>query len=80
MTTVTDKQAQATLPQLLEQTALSHEPIQVTGQTVNGVLISEDDWRSMEETLYLLCVPGTRETIREGMQTPVGQCSPELPW
>ena len=70
MKTVTDLQAQANLSQLLEQTALSHEPIQINGKTVNGVLVSEEDWRSIEETLYLLSVPGMRESIQEGRQLP----------
>jgi len=80
MKTVTDEQAQATLPQLLEQAAISHEPIQINGATASAVLVSEEDWRSIEETLYLLSVPGMRESIQEGMRTPLGQCSPELPW
>jgi antitoxin YefM len=73
-------QAQATLPQLLEQAALSHEPIQINGTTASAVLVSEEDWRAIEETLYLLSVPGMRESIQDGMRTPLEQCSPELPW
>ena len=80
MKTITDEQARVDLPRLLEQAAQSHEPIQITGRTASAVLISEDDWRSVEETLYLLSVPGMRESIREGMQTPLAECSPELPW
>ncbi len=80
---ITEEQAQGTLPQLLEQTALSHEPVQITGRTVSAVLVSEEDWRSIEATLYLLSVPGMRtsiQDIQEGMQTPLEQCSSELPW
>ena len=80
MKTITDKQAQADLPALLEQTAVSHQPIQINGATARAVLVSEEDWRSIEETLYLLSVPGMREAIHEGMQTPPEDCSPELPW
>ena len=80
MKTVTDEQARTDLPRLLEQTAASHEPIQITGSKVNAVLVAEEDWRSIEETLYLLSVPGMRASIQEGMQTPVEECSPELPW
>jgi antitoxin YefM len=80
MKTVTDEQARTTLPQLLEQAALSHEPIQINGTTASAVLVSEEDWRSIEETLYLLSVPGMRESIREGMRTPLEQCSTELHW
>lgn len=80
MKSFSEQQAQATLPQLLEQAALSHEPIQINGTTASAVLISEEDWRSIEETVYLLSVPGMRESIQMGMQTPLDQCSPELPW
>ncbi len=80
MKTITEKQAQDTLPQLLIQTAASHEPIRINGGTANGVLISEEDWRSIEETLYLLSVPGMRESIKAGMRTPVEQCDSELVW
>jgi len=58
MKTITEEQAQGNLPQLLEQTALSHEPIQIMGRTATAVLISEEYLHSIEETLYLLSVPG----------------------
>ncbi len=80
MKTITDKQAQADLPALLEQTAASHQPIQINGATARAVLVSEEDGRSIEETLFLLSVPGMRESIREGLQTTPEDCSPELPW
>jgi len=44
------------------------------------VLISEEDWEAIQETLYLLSVPGMRESIREGMNTPVEECDEELEW
>jgi len=77
MKTITDKQAQAELPALLEQTAISHEPVQLNGTTASAVLVAEEDWRSLEETLYLLPVPGVREAIREGRRASVEQCSSE---
>ena len=80
MKTVTDTQARLSLTQLLEETAASHQPIQINSITASAVLISEEDWRSIEEALYLLSVPGLRESIQEGMRTPFGQCAPELPW
>lgn len=80
MKTITDKQAQADLPALLEQTATSHEPVQINGTTASAVLVAEEDWRSIEETLSLLSLPGMRESIREGMQTPLEQCSSEPGW
>ena len=80
MKTITDVQAQADLARVLEQAVASHEPIQITGRNASVVLIAEEDWRSIEETLYLLSVPGMRESVQEGMRTPVEECSTELPW
>lgn len=80
MKTVTDEQAQRDLAQLLEQAAASHEPVQINGKYASAVLVAEEDWRSIEETLYLLSVPGMRESIREGIQTPLEQCASELAW
>lgn len=80
MKTVTEGQARIDLPQLLEMTASSHEPVQINGARASAVLVSEEDWRSIEETLYLLSVPGMRESLQEGMRTPVNQCASELPW
>ncbi len=80
MKTITDEQAKNDLVQLLEQTAASHEPIRINGKHASAVLVAEEDWRSIEETLYLLSVPGMRESIREGMQTPLDKCASELFW
>ena len=80
MKTLTDKQAQDTLPQLLEETAISHVPIRIDGSTASAVLVAEEDWRSIEETLYLLSVPGMRESIQAGLRTPDAECSSEPSW
>lgn len=65
---------------LLDEAAESHEPILVTGRRSNAVLISEQDWRAIEETLYLLSIPGMRESIRRGLKTPVKSCAKSLRW
>lgn len=57
-----------------------HEPILITGKRANAVLISEDDGHAVQETLYLLSIPGMRESIRRGVSTPVSGCSTELDW
>ncbi len=80
MTTLTASEARARLYKLLDEAALSHQPIQITGKRANAVLISEDDWRAIQETLYLLSIPGMRESIRKGLKTPVDKCSRELRW
>lgn len=55
-------QARSRLYQLLDEAAESHEPIQITGKRSNAVLISEEDWRSIQETLYLVSIPGMRDS------------------
>ena len=80
MTTLTATQARAQLYQLLDSTAKSHTPVQITGKRNNGILISEEDWRSIQETLYLLSIPGMRESIRRGLKTPVEKCAKKLNW
>lgn len=80
MTTLTASQARAKLYKLIDEASASHTPIQITGKRGNAVLVSEDDWRAIQETLYLLSVPGMRESIREGLKTPVEECSEELEW
>ena len=80
MATVNATEARAKLYRLIDEAAESHEPIFITGKRANAVLLSEDDWRSIQETLYLLSIPGMRETIVEGMKTPVEECSEDLAW
>lgn len=73
------EKAQESLQAVLDEARLSHEPIQITSESANGVLLAEADWRSIQETLYLLSIPGMRESIRDGLQTPLEECAPELP-
>jgi len=72
--------ARANLYPLIDQAAESHEPVRITGKRNNAVLVSEEDWSAVQETLYLLGVPGLRESIREGMDAPVEECDEELDW
>ena len=78
--TLSASEARASFYRLIDEAAASHVPIQITGKRSNAVLVSEDDWRAREETLYLLSVPGMRESILEGGATPVDECSDELTW
>ena len=73
MTSITVTQARANLFKLIDQTALSHEPIQITGRRQNGVLLSEDDFRAMQETVYLLSVPGMKTSLRKAKKAPVSK-------
>ena len=80
MTTMTATQARSNLYKLLDRTAQSHEPIEITGKRNNAILIAEDDWRAIKETLYLLSIPGMRESIRKGLKAPLKKCDKELKW
>ena len=80
MTTLTASKARASLYGLLDQTAESHQPIQITGKRNKAFLVSEEDWNATQETLYLLSVPGMRESIRRGLKAPVSKCSRKLKW
>jgi antitoxin YefM len=73
-------EAQKQLQQSIDSVSESHQPIVIAGQTSNAVLLSESDWASVPETLYLLSVPGMRESIREGLATPIEDCARELQW
>jgi len=64
----------------MEQTADSHEPIQINGRQRSSVLVSEEDWRAIQETLFLLSIPGMRESIRKGLKTPLSKTSKTLGW
>jgi antitoxin YefM len=80
MTSIPVTQARAQLYQLVDDTASSHEPIHITGKRSNAVLVSEEDWRSIQETLYLLSIPGMRDSIRKGMKEPLSKSAKTLAW
>lgn len=73
-------EARDRLYRLVDEAAESHEPVVITGKRGSAVLVAEDDWRAIQETLYLLSVPGMRESIREGMATPADECATEPGW
>lgn len=70
MRVITATSARANLFGLIDETAEAHEPVMITTKRSNAVLISEEDWRSMEETLYLYSIPGMVESILEASNTP----------
>ena len=80
MPTLSVTEARTKLYRLIDQASLSHEPIVITGKRGNAVLISEDDWLSIQETMYLLNIPGMRESVREGLATPIENCKEKLDW
>lgn len=80
MSNLTASEARANLYRLIDEAAQSHVPIRISGKRNNAVLVSEEDWASVQETLYLMSVPGMRESIVEGMEAPLTDCSEELDW
>jgi prevent-host-death family protein len=80
MAGITATEARSNLYRLIDETAESHQPIVISGKRNNAVLISEQDWSAIQETLFLLSVPGMRESIRDGMATAVEECAEELDW
>lgn len=73
-------EARAKLYRLIDEAAETHEPVIITGKRKNAVLVSEEDWNAISETLHLLSIPGMRESIRQGLEEEVSDCSPELDW
>src|SRR5256885_16822486 len=80
MTSIPVTKARSQLYQLLDAAAGSHEPIQITGKRSNAVLDSEEDWRSIQETLYLISIPGMRDSIGKGMAEPLKKALKKPGW
>jgi antitoxin YefM len=80
MTSMNASEAREKLYRLLDEAARDHEPLLITGPRSNAVLVGEEDRNSIQETLYLLSVPGMRESIRDGMDTAIEDCEKEPGW
>jgi len=80
MTALTITEARKNFYQLVDSTAHEHKPILIRGKRNNAVLIGEEDWRSIQETLYLSAIPGMVASLKEGMQTPISEMSTTLDW
>lgn len=77
---ISSQEAASDLNHWLQQANSSHHPITIQGQDHNAILLSEDDWRAIHETLYLLSIPNMRESIITGMQIDIDDCDTELEW
>jgi len=80
MTILNATEARSKLYKLIDETASSHQPIVITGKRANAVLISEEDWNAISETLFLVSIPGMRKSIKEGLALDLSECSKELDW
>lgn len=78
MTTISATAARSDFYRLIDDTLANHEPVQITTKRGNTVLLPEEDWRAIQETLFLLGIPGMRESIRKGMAEPVEKCAREI--
>jgi len=80
MTILSASEARSNLFRLIDEAAESHQPITITSKRNNAVLVSSEDWNSIQETMYLLSIPDMRESIRKGIATSVDECDKELSW
>lgn len=78
MKTITATSARTDLYSLIDTVLQDHQPVQITGKRGNAVLVSESDWQSIQETIFLLNIPGMRDSILEGMRTGVDECSEDI--
>jgi antitoxin YefM len=77
---ITASEARASLYRLIDQTTESHQPILISGKRGSAVLLSADDWQAIQETLFLLSVPGMRESVKKGMAEPLGKSARAVKW
>ena len=80
MKTITATRARSSLYKLIDETAMANEPIIISGKRHNAVLLSEEDWRAIQETLYLMSIPKMRESIIKGLKTPAKKCTEQIKW
>ena len=80
MHTLTASEARANLYRLIDEAAESHKPITISGKRSSAVLLAAEDWSAIQETLYLLAVPGMRESIKTGMAEPLASSAQKLEW
>jgi prevent-host-death family protein len=80
MTTISATKARSSLYSLIDETGSAHKPVVITGKRSNAVLVSQEDWDSIQETLYLVSIPGMRESILEGMKTPLSKMAKKVSW
>ena len=80
MTTLSASEARKRLYSLVDEVRETHVPVQIVGKRSSAVLVSEEDWRAIEQTLHLASIPGMRESIKKGLKTAVEKCDEEPGW
>lgn len=77
---ITASQARSDIYNLIDETAQSHEPIIITGKRHNAVMVSQEDWKAIEETLYLTSIPNMAQSIQDAMKAPDSEFSETVEW
>ncbi len=77
---MTVSQARANIYKIMDETSQTHQPIMITGKRNNVVMISEEDWNAIEETLYLNSITGMANSIKEAMNAPDSEFSEDIEW
>ena len=80
MAAISVTEARRRLFALVDEVGESHTPVEIHGKRGNAVLVSEDDWRAIQETLFLTAIPGMRESIVDGMAVPESELSEDPGW
>jgi antitoxin YefM len=80
MNICTATNARTNLYHLIDQVSQTHKPVHITSKRANAVLLSEEDWNALQETLYLVSVPGMHKSIKAGMKTPIEKCDKDVDW
>jgi antitoxin YefM len=80
MSVLSASEARANLYRLIDQVAESHDPVLIAGKRQSAVLLSAEDWKAIQETMYLLSIPGMRKSIRDAMAEPLAKSAKELRW
>jgi len=80
MSVLSASEARKRLYNLVDEVKETHEPVQIVGKRSTAILVSEEDWRAIEETLHLTSIPGMRESIRKGLETPIEECDEDPGW
>jgi prevent-host-death family protein len=73
-------EARTKLTQLMDDVAAKHQPIMIAGKRNSAVMLALDDWTAIQETLFLSTDTKMRQSIRDGMNTPVNQLDSSLDW
>jgi len=80
MKTIKKEVARAKPGKIIDVIAVSHEPVRIAGKNNTAVVVSWDDWSAIQETMFLISIPGMRESIINGIKTPIAKCLKRIKW